>query len=261
MKKHSIFTALLAILLSFVACSNNNLEEKGFAVSPEEEGNAGTIENNVTQDTGAFETKPSNILLTGMPQYRLATIYKVNYDKDNKPFIGSNSYHSTYSSISYADGNQWNNNYLPGFEVLSGYNMVNIGHYNIETSAQKNFFEKPVLVKTLYFPSFSNDTLNYQPVSRNFYMLSVYDEDTNKDGKISMKDLRRFYYFDKEAENKTALVPENYSVYKSEYDPANDYFYLFAYLDENKNGQHDQSEPTHIYWIDLKNPQKRGRIF
>jgi hypothetical protein len=150
---------------------------------------------------------------------------------------------------------------MPGFEAVYGYNMVNVSHYDIETQTQKNFFEKPVLVKTLYYPSFSKDTLNYKPVSRNYFLLSAYDDDTNKDGLINLKDLRRLYYFDIDGKNKRALIPMNYSVFKSEYDPANDFMYVFANLDETNNGQIEELEPVTIFWIDLKNPERTGKQY
>lgn len=89
-------------------------------------------------------------------------------------------------------------------------------------------------------------------------MVSVYDEDSNKDGFISVKDLRRFYYFDINGKNKKALIPKNYSVMSSEYDSANDYMYVFAKADTNKNGQMENNEPIDIFWIDLKNPENIG---
>ena len=89
----------------------------------------------------------------------------------------------------------------------------------------------------------------------------MYDEDTNKDNYINARDLRRFYHFDINANTKRSLIPVNYSVYKSEYDPANDFMYVFAQLDKNGNGKIDKEEPDHIFWIDLKNPERTGRHY
>jgi len=260
--KHRTTVKAILLLVTFyglIGCGNK-LEEKGFAVSPTERKEENEVDG-ISQDSLTFGTRPSNVLLTGIPQYRLATIYKVNRNKDKTTFIGSNDYHFNYEQIGETEGNQWNNNYLPGFEAVYGYNMVNVSHYDIETQKQKNFFDKPVLIKTLYYPSFSRDTLNYKPVNRKYYMLSVYDEDSNKDGFINIKDLRRLYYFDINANNRSNLVPPNYSVYKSEYDPANDYVNIFAQLDENQNGQSDDEEAVHIFWIDLKAPERIGRQY
>ncbi len=147
---------------------------------------------------------------------------------------------------------------MPGFEAAYGYNLVNVSHFNHQTKTAKNFFEESVLIRTLYYPAFSKDTLNGTPISRDYYMTSVYDEDTNKDGYINMKDLRKFYHFDINVENKTMLIPEDYAVMSSQYDSVNDFMYIFARLDENNNGQIEYEEATHIFWIDLKNPKNRG---
>jgi hypothetical protein len=37
--------------------------------------------------------------------------------------------------------------------------------------------------------------------------------------------------------------------------------YVFAELDENKNGKSDDKESIHIFWIDLKNPERTGRHY
>jgi hypothetical protein len=249
---------LLIILFELISCGNK-LEQKGFAVKPEE--NEEDTVNRISKDSLLFHTRPSSILLTGIPRYRLATIYKVNYNKDKTTFIGSDDFHFNYESFGESNGNQWHNNYLPGLEAVYGYNLVNVSHFDIETQKQKNFFEKPVLIKTLYYPAFSKDTLNYKPVSRNYFMISVYDEDTNKDGFINVNDLRRFYAFSINAENKKAIVPINCSVYKSEYDSANDFVYIFAKLDENQNGQIEELEPVNIFWVDLKDPERTGKQY
>ena len=122
-------------------------------------------------------------------------------------------------------------------------------------------FEEPVLIKTLYIPSFSNDTLFGKPVKRDYYLTSVYDEDTNEDGYINSKDLRRFYVFDIDGLNKENLIPKNYSVVSSEYDSVNDLMYVFAQLDENNNGRRDELEKVSIFWIDLKNPRNSGKQY
>lgn len=259
MNKRIINAILILIIFHGLISCSNKLQPKGFAVTPAENISDSKIDG-IPQDSLIFPTRPSSVLLTGIPQYRLATIYKVNYRKDKTTFIGSNDFYSNYQEEE-SEGNRWHDHLMPGFEAVSGYNMVNVSHYDTVRQRQKNFFEKPVLIRTLYYPSFSKDTLNYKLVNRNYFMISVYDEDTNKDGFINVKDLRRFYLFDIYAENKKALISTNYSVYKSEYDQANDFVYIFAKLDENKNGQIEELEPIHIFWIDLKNPERTGRKY
>lgn len=216
----------------------------------------------IHKDSLKFDTQPSEVLLTGISTVRLTTVYKVNVNKDNgKTFIGSNNFHYRYEEEGGEIGNNWHSNLMPGLGSVYGYNMVNVSHYDSKENKQKNLFEKSVLIRTLYYPAFSNDTLNFKPINRNYIIVSVYNEDTNKDGFINLKDLRRFYLFNINGERIRALVPENYSVQKSEYDPANDFMYVFAQLDSNKNGQHDENEPVHIFWIDLNDPSRSGRQY
>ena len=258
MRIRNIIIFVLAVPL-WMGCRGKKLEEKGFAVSQETAENSDATKG-IAEDSLALRTRPSSVLLTGHPQFRLTTIYKVNYSKRSREhFIGSNNFHE--HEMEAGNGNQWHRHFMPGLEAVYGYNMVNIAHYNVSTQKRKDIFKSPVLVKTLYYPSFTTDTLNADPVARNYYLVSVYDEDTNKDKLISEQDLRRFYLFDIDAENRKTLVPENYSVLSSEYDPANDFMYVFAQLDKNKNGKRDEGEDIHIFWIDLKNPQRTGRQY
>jgi hypothetical protein len=249
-------------LIASASCSRKRQYDKGFSISPETEITDEKITDGISQDSMIILTRPSSVLLTSYPEYRLTTIYKLNYDRrDDNYYTGSNDFYSNYSDLGQSDGNQWNFNFMPGLQAVYGFNLVNVSLKNVHTHSQKLLFEKPVLIKTIYIPSFTKDTLFYIPVKRNYYMISAYDEDSNKDGFINQKDLRRFYMFDLDGGKKENLVPLDYSVISSEYDCANDYMYVFAQLDENKNGQIEDIEKVHVFWIDLKNPRNNGRQY
>ena len=247
---------ILGLLAS--ACSSNEIEKKGFQVNEITEDENGKKIVGLKIDSLQLLTRPRNVLSTFHVAHRITPIYKINYDKNGKPFTGSNAFHSSWNDD---EGNNWNGNFMPGFEAMYGYNLVNISHFNHTTQTENKFFDNPVLIKTLYYPTPSKDTLNFQPVKRAFYMVSVYDEDTNKDGFINARDLRRFYYFNINGQDPKALIPKTHSVMSSEYDPANDFMYIFAKRDQNKNGQMEAEEPTDIFWIDLKDPQKTGKQY
>ena len=252
----------ITILLFVLSCSRNKLEPKGFVVSQPEQNENDVQIDGIASDTMGFRTRPGDVILTGFNRYRLTTIYKININKrTNSTFIGSNDYYSNYSEFQDNYGNHWHYHYMPGIEAVYGYNMVNISVYDLVLRQQKEFFEKPVLIKTLYYPSFLQDTLNYKPVLRNYYMVSVYDEDSNKDGFINENDLRHFYYFDMEASSKTSLIPKEYSVVSSDYDPGNDIMLINAKHDDNQNGKAENNEEMHIFWIDLKNPLNNGMMY
>lgn len=261
MNKISFLLFVVAVFL-LTNCSKDNNYEKGFSVSPENENSDNNNVSGISKDSLKLATAPSSVLLTAYAKYRLTTVYMLNYNKsDNNYFTGQNTFYKNYTQESYINGNQWNENFMPGLQAVYGFNLVNVSLHNSETKKQINLFESPVLIKTLYFPSFSIDTLNYEPVKRDYYMISVYDEDTNADGLINNKDLRRFYYFDLNGLNKNLLVPDNYSVISSQYDSANDCMYVFAQLDENKNGQRDPKEEVNIFRIDLKNPNNNYKQY
>ena len=130
-----------------------------------------------------------------------------------------------------------------------------------QTDEQHLFFTHPVLINTLYHPAFEPDTLSFRPVRRDYYLVSVYDEDTNRDTLINTRDLRRLYWFDAEAREKEVLLPTDHSVMSSQYDAGTDYLYLYARHDTNGNGQRDAREPVHVFWIDLKDPRQRGKVY
>ena len=92
-------------------------------------------------------------------------------------------------------------------------------------------------------------------------MVSVYDEDTNRDTLINRLDLRRFYSFNVSGQERIQLVPPNYSVERSQYDSQNDVMYIYARLDANQNGKIDKKEPLHIFWINLIQPDKAKRLY
>lgn len=255
--------SLLALMVLIFGCSESYKNEKGFNVSETIIENSDD-ESGMDKDAIKFKTQPSKVVLTGINEVRLITEFKVNYNKNREvSYVGSNEFRTNYQEEDDIKkyGNNWNSNIVPGFSALCGYNMVNVSYFNYDSPIQKKFFDKPVLVKTLYYPAFLTDTLNFKPVKRNYFMISCYDEDTNKDGKINMKDLRRFYYFDMELKEKRLLIPTEYSVTGSDYDSANDFMLVYAKLDANKNGIIDKNEETHVFWIDLNSPEQTGKQY
>lgn len=216
-----------------------------------------SIEGNVSFTQ--IPTSPNSVLLTGLADHRLVTIYKSKKNKDVQP---DESYSYSKNSYDY-DGNETGHeeHFMPGLDILYGYFLLNIAHYDMKTGKLNFLLNHPALIKTLYYPSFEQDSLNKKPINRNFYLMSVYDEDTNKDTLINRKDLRRFYYFDAGGSIKIQLVPADYSVFRSQYDSGNDAMYLFAKQDTNKNGTGDPKEPVHIFWINLKDPTHAKRLY
>lgn len=197
-------------------------------------------------------TTPSSVVLTGLPEYRLVTVYKSKEKKNN-------------SSREYDDYDYYSDDhvthFMTGIDILYGYNLLNIARYDLKTEKLNYLFNQPALIKTVYYPSEEQDSAKGKPVTRHYFLVSAYDQDTNKDTLLNKKDLRRIYHFDAATLVRTLLVPADYSVVRSQYDWQNDLMYIFAMHDANQNGIIDKKEPTHIFWIDLKAPAKAKRLY
>jgi hypothetical protein len=200
-------------------------------------------------------TSPKTVVLTGLNQHRLVTVYK------SSAYISPGRNYS-FRKKYYDDGSDEREQFfMPGIDLIHGYNLLNIAHYDLATEKLNFLFDHSVLVKSLYYPSFEQDSLYKKPINRDYYLVSAYDADTNQDTLINNNDLRRFYHFNASASAKTRLLPDNYSASRSEYDPKNDVMYIFARFDANGNGRIDTKEPTHIFWISLKSPAIAKRLY
>lgn len=261
MKKILLF---LCIALSAVACTKQDIEKKkGIRVSTpvETDEQTGNTKASASLNVGPEEivTRPGRVILTKHPQYRLIPVFKLNYNKKGEPYTGRISKHRFWAEET--PGHNRNGNFMPGTAAAYGYKLMNISLSNFKEGTQQLFFDEPALIKTLYYPAISEDSINFKPVVRDYYMVSVYDEDTNGDGFIDFKDLRRFYLFDLEGKLQKALIPKSYGVLSSEYDIENDIMFVSAKLDANKNGKLETEEETHIFSINLKTPEEVRLIY
>ncbi len=256
----SLFFALLVLS----ACSDDaDHTEKGISIDELSEIEADSLAEAVPSKV---VTRPSDVLLTAHPDHRLVTVNRLMQHSSNrggKTYLSSNYHYNSYmdEEEGYPRLNAWHGHYMPGIEAVRGVNLLNISHYNMKSKAKNDLFGHPVWVNTLYYPAFEQDTLNGAPVVRDYYMVSAYDEDTNKDSILNYHDLRRFYLFDLEGKRLAQLVPPNYSVVSSEYDPANDAMFVYASLDENANGKRESEEAVHVFWFSLRAPAPGERLY
>lgn len=254
----STFPAIIlsVVFLALISCSfkkNTTPTEEQIPISSTSETPANdslwnSVTGNVTMNQIA--SFPSRVIVTGLNNHRLVSIYKSKLAAG----VGGASGMTKLSYDNEQGGDESSEHFMPGIDILYGYNLLNIAHYDLQAEKVNLLFNHPVLVKTLYYPSVTQDSLDKQPINRDFYLMSVYDEDTNKDSLINKKDLRRFYHFDASTTVRTRLIPSDYSAIRSQYDSKNDVMYIFASHDDNKNGTQDKSEPVHIFWMSLKAP-------
>lgn len=255
-------TALLIggiVCTFFSGCEQEKELNKGFEVSFEES-DAPDDSNEPKLHLAHFDTRPGPIINTAHNSHRITPVFKVNHDKKGRPFIGSIAYHKNYRNY-YRDYNNDPGHFMPGLEACYGFNLTNFSHHNLDSLNQHFFFDQPVLIKTFYYPALITDSINDQPILRDYYLISAYDQDSNTDSLINWKDLRHFYHFDLQGETKTPLVPLDYSVMNCRFDEKNDYMYVYAQKDVNGNGTRDPEEAIHVFWVDLKNPLNNGLFY
>ena len=256
-----IISCSLILIIALSSCSNKtSLKDEQIKISNSVSTNINDSLTNSIKGNASFNqisTRPNSVILTGFENHRLVTIYINSNESCSKNNRGN---YSRYSSDN-EDSNKGLKNYVPGIEILYGFNLLNVAHYNMKTEKLDFMFDNPVLIKTLYYPSFHQDSIDKKPINRNYYLVSVYNQDTNRDSLINNKDLRRFFYFDIDNKIKIQLLPNDYSVLRSQYDSKNDVLYLYAKFDANTNGIADNEEPIHIFWINLKNPTQAKLLY
>jgi hypothetical protein len=263
MKIFFLLTAMIA-LITLTGCPSKNQQPKDEQLSVSaivtdtlNAEKTDTSKNAIRGDMTLADlaTFPSRVVLTGLAPHRLVTVYKSLFTKDARGVYKSYSYSDYgYESDTYE-------HYMPGLDLIYGYNLVNVQHYDLGTDERNFIFNHPVLVKSLYYPSYEQDSLNKKPINRNFYLISAYDEDTNLDTLINKNDLRRFYRFNALGNEKIQIIPPDYSVERSEYDAMNDVMYIFARHDANHDGKADKKEAVHIFWMSLKNPGPAKKVY
>lgn len=207
----------------------------------------------------SFPSTSGTVLLTGMDDIRLIPVYKID-PKNNRDL--QNEYGTTYYDKYYYNDEDGENYkyFMPGIDIIYGYNMVNMGHYDLTNEKLSYFFDRPVLIRTLYFPGERRDSLYHQPIKRDYFMVSVYDEDTNRDSLINTRDMRRMYHIDRLNTTKTAILPPEYSAIRSTYDYKNDIMYIYARYDENGDGTPERQEPVAIFRMRLSVPADVRKI-
>lgn len=250
------FVLILTLLASACSREQDGQQEEQIRIQHAEPDETDTTQaNSIRGNLSLTEipTAPHKVVLTGLPQHRLVTVYKTVESKAKDRYYDS-YYYDSYNS-------EYNEHFMPGIDLIHGYNLLNVAHYDLTTERLDYLFDHPVLVKSLYYPSFEQDSLYKQPINRDYYLVSAYDADTNADTLINKTDLRRFYYFNAACTEKIQLIPADYSVVRSQYDPKNDVMYVFARHDANRNGAADKKEPLHIFWLSLKTPAKAKRLY
>jgi hypothetical protein len=261
---NKILISVLLLSSLIIGCRPKKVETKDEQIHvdlSENQGAKDSITNSIHGNVSFQQlvTFPNSVIMTGMGDHRLVPVYqakKIVSEQKEKNILTSSYWYDDSGNDSEIESH-----FMPGIDILYGYKLLNIAHYNLKSEQFNYLFNRPVLIKTLYYPSLEQDSINKKPIHRDYYLMSVYDEDTNKDTLINRKDLRRFYHFDSSSTVSTKLLPLDQSVVRSQYDKQNDVMYLYTKQDTNKNGLIENNEPIHIFWIKLSEPKVAKRLY
>lgn len=250
--------SMLAFCSVFLSCGEKDEKKmEGLTYEEQQVTMSDSIGNSLKRGE-QLTTSSNTVLLTGIDHVRLIPTYKVRPKTDRSiEYDEGTTYQRLYTTDE--DGRKVLEEddfayFMPGMDIVYGYNMVNLGHYDIATGKLTHFFDKPALIRTVYFPGVKPDSLFKQRVTRNYFLVSAYDEDTNRDSLVNRKDMRKLYHFDEINSKKTPLIPNGFSPIRSTYDYKNDIMYIYARYDSNKNGTPERKEPINIFYIKLNEP-------
>ncbi|MGX7668604.1 hypothetical protein [Flavobacterium pedocola] len=243
---------VITLTVALFSCENK-MDKKPEQLTYDEFDSSTAIDTSGLHGNSTFSqinNSTTSVLPTGIDKVKLIPVYKIRRESDKNINYDQES---SYLMEPEVDGVDFHY-FMPGMDLLSGYNLINIAHYNLETEKITYFFSKPALIRNLYYPGDKQDSLNKLPIKRNYFLVSAYDEDTNKDSLINKKDLRKIYYIDEQNSRKIALLPRTHSAIRSSYDSKSDIMYIYARKDNNKNGKSEKEEPVNIFWINMQNP-------
>ncbi|NMH27839.1 hypothetical protein [Flavobacterium silvaticum] len=246
-------------VLTLISCKDN-LDKKAEQLTYDEfDSNAKTDSTGLSRDStfSQIANSPNSVVQTGMDSIKLIPVYKLKKTADRNIDYGTTT---SYLYPTSDDEDVAFRYFMPGMDLLPGYNLINVAHYDLPTQKLSYFFTKPALIRNVYYPGVRPDSLYKKPVKRDFFLVSVYDEDTNKDSIINKKDLRRLYFIDAKNTRKILLVPSTHSVVRSTYDDKSDIMYVYARFDANKNGSPERNEPMSIFWIAMHNPTEARKL-
>jgi hypothetical protein len=152
---------------------------------------------------------------------------------------------SRYGSSSVIDLSFTISNY--GENEITGY-LQNLKFQKIDSDSIRPLTNKPALIQTATYLKAVSDRAKKQ-----IMVYTMFDTDTNRDGKLDSSDIKSLYLsdisgkrFTKVSEDLQELIDWNLIDSKSR-------LYFRTVEDTNKNGQFDKNDVVHYNYIDLSN--------
>jgi len=132
-----------------------------------------------------------------------------------------------------------------GDDELTGY-LQNLKFQKIDSDSIKPLTDKPVLILTAtYLKALASKT------QKQILVYTMYDVDTNKDGKLDTSDIKSLYLSDISGNHFTKISADLEELIDWSLIESKNRLYFRTVEDTNKNGQFDKNDVLHYNYINL----------
>lgn len=152
---------------------------------------------------------------------------------------------SRYGSSSVIDLSFTISNY--GEDEITGY-LQNLKFQKIGSDSIRPLTDKPALIQTATYLRSVSDRVRKQVM-----VYTMYDVDTNRDGRLDASDIKSLYLSDISGANFTKVSANFQELIDWNLIESSNRLYFRTVEDTNKNGQFDKNDVLHYNYIDLSN--------
>jgi hypothetical protein len=150
---------------------------------------------------------------------------------------------SRYGSSSVIDLSFTISNY--GENEITGY-LQNLKFQKTDSDSIHILTDKPALILTAtYLPTVSDR------IKRQIMVYTMYDVDTNRDGKLDTSDIKSLYLSDISGKNFTKISADFQELIDWNLIDSKSRLYFRTVEDTNKNGQFDKNDVVHYNYVNL----------
>ena len=196
---------------------------------------------NSTNDKSVAKVDSSQISIADLPIQMEGTHYLIHpvgdlrvYERGTKARYGS----SSVIDLSFTISNL-------GDEEVTGY-LQNLKFQKIDSDSIKPLTDKPALILTATYLKGIADKTNSQ-----ILVYTMYDLDTNRDGKLDTSDIKALYLSDISGERFTKISANFEELIDWSLIESKNRLYYRTVEDTNKNGQFDKNDVVHYNYINL----------
>lgn len=154
---------------------------------------------------------------------------------------------SRYGSSSVIDLSFTISNY--GENEITGY-LQNIKFQKIGSDSIRPLTDKPALIQTATYLKSVSDRARKQVM-----VYTMYDVDTNRDGRLDSSDIKALYLSDISGARFTKVSADLQELIDWSLIESTNRLYFRTVEDTNKNGQFDKNDVLHYNYIDLSNSE------